>query len=123
MMQDLVGIVRRGDEMERALGALDKLRARAGRVAVPATASTTRLAHRRSTCANLLTVSEAIARAAIERTESRGAQFRDDFPDKDAAFGKVNVVVRQAGDGGMQLERVPVPPMSAEQQAIVEEMK
>ena len=46
---------------------------------------------------NLLTVSEAITRAALERKESRGAQFRDDYPDKDERFSKVNTIISQGG--------------------------
>ena len=123
MMQDLVGIVRRGPEMERALEGLGGLRERAGRVRVAGNREYNPGWHTALDLPNLLTVSEAITRAAIERTESRGAQFRDDFPDKDAAFGKVNIVLRKGSGGEMQVERVPVPPMSADQQAIVEEMK
>jgi succinate dehydrogenase / fumarate reductase flavoprotein subunit len=123
MMQDLVGIVRRGEEMERALGELEKLRQRAARVAVPGNREYNPGWHTALDLRHLLTVSEAIARAAIERTESRGAQFRDDYPEKDATLGKVNIVVKRGGDGAMRIERVPLQPMSAEQQAIVEEMK
>jgi len=123
MMQDLVGIVRTGGEMERALDALGGFRERAARVRVGGNREYNPGWHTALDLPNLLTVSEAITRAALERKESRGAQFRDDFPDKDAAFGKVNVVVKKGGDGAMQVERVPVPPMSGELQAIVEEMK
>ena len=123
MMQDLVGIVRTGPEMERALDALGGLRKRAARVRVSGNREYNPGWHTALDLPNLLIVSEAITRAALERKESRGAQFRDDFPDKDAAFGKVNVVVKKGGDGAMQVERVPVPPMSGELQAIVEEMK
>jgi succinate dehydrogenase / fumarate reductase flavoprotein subunit len=123
MMQDLVGIVRKGPEMERALEALGGFRQRAERVRVAGNREYNPGWHTALDLPNLLTVSEAITRAAIERTESRGAQFRDDFPDKDAAFGKVNIIVRKGRDGAMQVERVPVAPMTAEQQAIVEEMK
>ena len=48
---------------------------------------------------NLLMVSEAITRAALLRKESRGAQFRDDFPDKDSEWGKHNIIVRRGVDG------------------------
>ena len=57
---------------------------------------------------NLLTVSEAIVRSALERKESRGGHFRDDDPDKDKTFGSLNIVLKKAG-GGMQVERVPIP--------------
>jgi succinate dehydrogenase flavoprotein subunit len=123
MMQDLVGIVRTGAEMERALDALAGLRERAARVRVGGNREYNPGWHTALDLPNLLTVSEAVTRAALERKESRGAQFRDDFPDKDAGFGKVNVVVKKGADGAMRVERVPVPPMTAEQQAIVEEMK
>ncbi|HKX46290.1 MAG TPA: fumarate reductase/succinate dehydrogenase flavoprotein subunit, partial [Planctomycetota bacterium] len=72
---------------------------------------------------NLLIVSEAVARCAIARRESRGAHFREDFPDKVDAFGRVNHVVRRAPDGAMQLEARPVAALSEEHQRIVEEQK
>src|SRR6185295_2523236 len=72
---------------------------------------------------NLLTVSEAITRSAIERRESRGGHFRDDFPDKDKEFATFNHIVRKASDGRMQLSRQPIPKMPAELQQIIEEMK
>ena len=72
---------------------------------------------------NLLTVSEAIAVAAIERKESRGGHFRDDYPDKSAEYAKFNIVLKKAADGSMQLERRPIPPLPAELAAIIEEQK
>ena len=64
---------------------------------------------------NLLTVSEAITRAAILRKESRGGQFRDDYPKKDTAkFGKVNSVIAQ-GPGWLDADSLePIPPMPEE---------
>ena len=52
---------------------------------------------------NLLTVSEAITRSAIERKESRGGHFREDYPRKPTEFGTINIVTRKASrriDGG-----------------------
>jgi succinate dehydrogenase / fumarate reductase flavoprotein subunit len=72
---------------------------------------------------NLLTVSEAVARAAIERKESRGAQFRDDYPQKDENYSTFNIVVRKAADGSMALSREPIAPMRDELKQIIEEMK
>jgi len=72
---------------------------------------------------NLLTVSEIITRAALERKESRGAHFRDDYPAKDDKFGQVNIVVRKGSDGQMQLTRGPIPEMPAELKQIIQEMK
>jgi succinate dehydrogenase / fumarate reductase flavoprotein subunit len=72
---------------------------------------------------SLLTVSEAVTRAAIERKESRGAQFREDFPDKSADLGGVTIVVRKGVDGGMHIVREPIPPLSEAHKAIVEAQK
>ena len=71
---------------------------------------------------NLLTVSEAIARAAVERKESRGGHFRDDFPAKDPEFAKFNYSLKKSADGAMQIEKIPIPEMPAELKAIIEEM-
>jgi len=72
---------------------------------------------------NLLTVSEIVARAALERKESRGAHFRDDFPAKDEKFGTFNFVVRKGADGAPQFTREPIAPMPQELKQVIEEMK
>jgi succinate dehydrogenase / fumarate reductase flavoprotein subunit len=72
---------------------------------------------------NLLDVSEAITRAALLRKESRGAQFREDFPEKDPEWGKYNIVVRRGSEGEMLVDKRPVPPVPEELKAIIEEMK
>ena len=72
---------------------------------------------------NLLTVAEIVARAALDRKESRGAHFRDDFPAKDDTSGKVNIVARKGPNGEVRLTREPIPPMRADLQQIIEEMK
>ena len=68
-------------------------------------------------------VSEAIARSAIERKESRGGHFRDDFPDKNPDYATFNIVTAQRADGSMEVRRVPLPPMPAELKQIIEEQK
>ena len=68
-------------------------------------------------------MSEAITRSAIERKESRGGHFRDDYPDKDPTFATFNVVVRRGAGGAMEVARVPIPPMPAELQQVIEENK
>ena len=123
MMQDLVGIVRKQDEMLRALEGLQKLLKRGQQVAVPGNREYNPGWHTALDLDNLLTVSEAIARAAVERKESRGAHFREDFPNKDTAAGKFNIVVRKGTDGSMQVRREPLPEMPAELKQIIEEMK
>src|SRR5262245_61382281 len=123
MMQDQVGIVRREEEMRKALEAIGRLRARASSVRVAGNREYNPGWHTALDLPHLLTVSEGITRAAIERRESRGAQFRDDFPEKDPAFGKVSVVLRKGPDGRMIVSKEPLPPMTSEQKAIIEEMK
>src|SRR5438067_12325955 len=86
MMQDLVGIVRNEAEMKRALEGLDLLRERAKRVGVAGHREYNPGWHAALDLSNLLLVSEAVTRSAIERRESRGGHFRDDHPDKDPAF-------------------------------------
>ena len=64
-----------------------------------------------------------IARAALERKESRGGHFRDDYPVKDEKFGTFNFAVKKGADGSMQFTRVPIPPMPQELKQVIEEMK
>jgi len=123
MMQDLVGIVRREDEMQRALTGLQSLWQRAAKAGVTGNREYNPGWHTALDLSNLLTVSEAVVRSAIDRKESRGAQFRDDFPDKDPAFGNVNTVVWKGPDGAMQLRREPIPAMREELKKVIEEMK
>jgi len=123
VMQDLVGIVRTESEMQRALAALEELRARAARVGVGGHREYNPGWHAALDLRNLLTVSEAVTRSAIERKESRGGHFRDDYPEKLASFGGVNFIVRKAADGRMNVSRAPIPPMPDELKRIIEEMK
>jgi succinate dehydrogenase / fumarate reductase flavoprotein subunit len=123
MMQDLVGIVRNEPEMQRALEALGELRARAGRVGVAGHREYNPGWHAALDLDSLLTVSEAITRSAIERKESRGGHFRDDYPNKEAGFGTFNFIVRKGTDGRMEVSRTPIPEMPEELKQIIEEMK
>jgi succinate dehydrogenase / fumarate reductase flavoprotein subunit len=123
MMQDLVGIVRREEEMRRALEGIQQLWRRTRQVGVSGNREYNPGWHTALDLRNLLTVSEAITVSALERKESRGAQFRDDYQNKDAALGKVNVVVWKGPDGSMQLRREPIPEMPAYLKQIIEEMK
>jgi succinate dehydrogenase / fumarate reductase flavoprotein subunit len=122
-MQNLVGIVRSQQEMEQALAELETLKRRAENVFVPGNREYNPGWHTALDLRHLIIVSEAIARSALERRESRGGHFRDDYPEKDPAFAKFNSVVRRDPDGTMRLERAPIPPLPAELQAIIEEMQ
>jgi succinate dehydrogenase / fumarate reductase flavoprotein subunit len=123
MMQELVGIVRRENEMRRALEGLKALQERARKVSVTGNREYNPGWHTALDLQNLLTVSEIVARAALERKESRGGHFRDDFPDKDPAYGKFNIVVRRGPSGDMQVVREPIPEMRDDLNRIIEENK
>ena len=121
LMQDNVGIVRTETEMQDALKQLRQLNERANRAGV--------IGHREYNpgwqtaldLTNLLIVSEAIALAALERKESRGAQFREDYPDKDERFAKVNTIASKAADGSMQIRLEPLPEMPDYLKRVIEE--
>jgi succinate dehydrogenase / fumarate reductase flavoprotein subunit len=122
-MQDMVGIVRTENEMQQALGAIAQLHTRADRVGIAGNREYNNGWHTAMDLENLLVVSEAVTRAALLRKESRGAQFREDFPGKDVEWGKHNIVVKRGADGGMQVEKRALPPIPDELKAVIEEMK
>jgi succinate dehydrogenase flavoprotein subunit len=123
VMQTQVGIVRTEAEMQQALADLTALKARAARVGVTGHRDYNPGWHTAVDLRNLLTVSEAITRSAIERKESRGGHFREDYPDKAAEFGKINIVTRQAKNGSMEVVRLPIPEMPAELKQVIEEQR
>jgi succinate dehydrogenase / fumarate reductase flavoprotein subunit len=122
-MQDNVGIVRTESEMQSELEHLQKFWERANRVGVTGNRDFNPGWHTALDLKNLLTISEAITRAAIERKESRGAQFRDDYPDKDERFAKVNTMISKASDGTMRIRLEPLPEMPDYLKQVIEEMK
>jgi succinate dehydrogenase / fumarate reductase, flavoprotein subunit len=122
-MQDLVGIVRTEHEMRRALENIDQLRGRAERSGIGGHRQFNNGWHTALDLTSLLTVSEAVTRAALLRKESRGAQFREDFPNKDGEWGKHNIVVKRGADGEMQVEQRALGPLPEELKAVIEEMK
>jgi succinate dehydrogenase / fumarate reductase, flavoprotein subunit len=122
-MQHNVGIVRDESEM---LAELDHLRTyweRAAGVGVIGNRDFNPGWHTALDLKNLLTVSEAITRAALERKESRGAQFREDYPNKDDKFSKVNTIIRKTSDGTMEVRLEPLPEMPDYLKQVIEEMK
>jgi succinate dehydrogenase / fumarate reductase flavoprotein subunit len=122
-MQALVGIVRLEDEMKEALVRIGQYKERASRVGASGHREYHAGWHTALDLRNLLTVSEAVALSAIERKESRGGHFREDHPDKAAEFSTVNVMVKQAADGSMQLSRIPIPPIPDHLKQVIEEQK
>src|SRR5579885_2701216 len=122
-MQNLVGIVRTESEMRQALDCIAQYRARAARAGVGGNRQYNNGWHTALDLANLLDVAEAITRAALMRTESRGAQFREDYPEKDPEWGKLNIVVRRGDAAEMLVEKRPIPPIPDELKKVIEENK
>jgi len=123
MMQQLVGIVRNEDEMLRAVEHLRMMRTRQARVHVPGNREYNTGWHTALDLDNLLTVSEAVTMAALERKESRGAHFREDYPAKDEKSGKFNLIIYKNSAGEMQVKQEPLREIRTDLKQIIEEMK
>jgi succinate dehydrogenase / fumarate reductase flavoprotein subunit len=106
-MNDLVGIIRREAEMAEALERLTALRARAERVVVEGHRQYNPGWHLALDLRNMLDVAECVARAALERQESRGGHTREDFPTMDPQWRRVNLVCRKGDDGTIELVHQP----------------
>ncbi|MGH3735665.1 MAG: fumarate reductase/succinate dehydrogenase flavoprotein subunit [Micromonosporaceae bacterium] len=113
VMQDLVGIIRRKEELEAALEKLVGIRERAAKVGATGGRRYNPGWHLALDLRNMLVVSECTARAALEREESRGGHTRDDFPGMDAEWRQVNLVCSLDGDT-VNLDRKPLPKMRPE---------
>jgi succinate dehydrogenase / fumarate reductase flavoprotein subunit len=118
MMNDLVGIIRRGPELTKALEELQTVRKRVSSVAVEGHRQYNPGWHLALDLRNMLVVSEAVAASALEREESRGGHTREDFPAMDPAWRQVNLVCRLAGGDPSQsatdVIRQPVPGIRAD---------
>ena len=123
MMQNNVGIVRNEMEMKTALDHLKNFWERAYRVSVSGHREFNPGWHTALDLKNLLVVSEAITQAALERKESRGAQFREDYPKKEERFAKVNTMISKAPDGSIQIRLEALPEMPDYLKQVIEEMK
>ena len=123
MMQDQVGIVRNEHDMQAAVEGIGRLWERAERVAVSGNREYNPGWHTALDLLNLLTYSEAIARSALARKESRGAHTRLDYPDKDEKLGKLSVVIRKNSDGDLEVSWEPVPDIPEGLQRIIDARK
>jgi succinate dehydrogenase / fumarate reductase flavoprotein subunit len=121
-MQSLVGIIRTEAELKDALGRLEELKERAKRARVEGGRTYNPGWHLALDLAALLSVAEAIARAALERKESRGGHTRDDYPGPDPHFAKVNLVVRQQ-NGAISVSQEPLPALPADLQGLFQDKK
>jgi succinate dehydrogenase / fumarate reductase flavoprotein subunit len=120
-MHDLVGIIRTAPEMEQALERIARLKERVAALSVEGHRQYNPGWHLALDLPHMLLVSECIARAALEREESRGGHTRDDFPATDAEWARTNLVCSRDPDGGVVLSRQPLPSMPAELAEIFEE--
>src|SRR6478609_2877878 len=114
VMNDLVGIIRTADEIQLALKKLDELRQRAEHLVVEGHRQFNPGWHLALDLRNMLAVSECVARAALERTESRGGHTRDDYPVMDAEWRHLLLVCTQRTNGSVRIERKEQVPMRAD---------
>jgi succinate dehydrogenase flavoprotein subunit len=119
-MNDLVGIIRTADEIQLALKKLDELRQRAQHVVVEGHRQFNPGWHLALDLRNMLAVSECVARAALERTESRGGHTRDDYPAMDADWRHVLLVCSQHTNGSVRVEHQQQVPMRADLSGLFE---
>jgi succinate dehydrogenase / fumarate reductase, flavoprotein subunit len=120
-MNDLVGIIRRAEELSRSLVEIEALKARAAHLSVEGHRQYNPGWHLALDLRNMLLVSECIAKAALEREESRGGHTRDDFPGPDEEWGAKNIVLTLDDSGtGVDLALQPLPQMPADLQTIFE---
>jgi succinate dehydrogenase / fumarate reductase flavoprotein subunit len=119
-MQDNVGLIRTEAEMQQALVEIGALRERLRRVSVEGNRQYNPGWHLAMDMHSMLTVAEAVTRSAIERKESRGGHTRDDYPNTDSQFGRLNMVTR-GRHGEMVVEHQPLPEMPDDLKALLEE--
>ena len=112
-MQEGAGLARNEAGLSTCLNRVIELQERAGRVHVPGSRRYNPGWHTARDLRFMLTIAEAIVRAALERKESRGAHWRLDHLEKDPAFGRINLLASN-DQGRMELKRRPVPEMPAE---------
>jgi succinate dehydrogenase / fumarate reductase flavoprotein subunit len=123
VMQNLVGIFRVEEDMVKAMGELEKLKARAARVRVEGSRLFNPGWHLSRDLKSMLTVSEAVTRSAMARKESRGAHSRIDFPKLDEQiWGKQHNLITRDGEG-MKLQQAPVDEIPAELKELLAEEK
>ena len=122
VMQRNAGIIRDNGGLETALAELEKLKRRARRVGLTGSREYNPGWHTAIDLRSLLVVSEATARAALERTESRGGHTRSDYPDSDERQAREQIVIKKEGDR-MAVRREAQPPLPAALEKLIKEGK
>lgn len=122
-MQELVGIVRVEKELTEAIEIIKTTSEQIKKTGCGGNRGYNPGWHTAIELKHMITVAEAIARAAKERKESRGGHFREDFPEKSDEYGKVNITVRKNSDGSMEVNKIPKAPLREDLQSIINEMK
>ncbi len=112
-MSDLVGIIRKEDDIKEALAELEKLRARAANVSAEGGPAYNPGWHLALDLRNILLIADCVAEAALERQESRGGHTRDDFPGMSPEWRKVNLIAVLEGDH-VALKKQPMTPMRSD---------
>ncbi len=120
VMQRSAGIIRDKSGLETALTELEKLKGRARKVGITGSREYNPGWHTAMDLRSLLVVSEATARAALERTESRGAHTRSDYPDSDERQAREHIVIKKEGDR-MLVRREAQPPLPADLMQLIKE--
>jgi succinate dehydrogenase / fumarate reductase flavoprotein subunit len=123
MMQDLVGIARTAKELSEAVEQIRQLQKEAENVGCDGNRGYNPGWHTAMELKHMLTIAEAIAVSAMERKESRGGHFREDFPEKSESFGKINHCLKKQENGTMKINAIPVNKLRDDLEQIVEENK
>ncbi|MEQ8552228.1 MAG: fumarate reductase/succinate dehydrogenase flavoprotein subunit [Cyclobacteriaceae bacterium] len=120
-MQDLVGIVRSEKGLNEALSVIEELKERSENVGCNGNREFNPGWHTAIELKHMLTIAEAIARAAVVRKESRGGHYRSDFTEKNEQYGEVNSMVWKDADGRMKMDQLTKTPIRKDLQEIINE--
>lgn len=123
IMQHKVGIIRNEADLQSALTSLEEIEQRANRVSVEGSIQFNPGWHLAQDLKNMVVVSKAVAKCALERRESRGGHTRDEYPGYNAQLSKVNAIIKMGEDGKMEYSQVPLSEMPPELKKLFEEDK
>jgi succinate dehydrogenase / fumarate reductase flavoprotein subunit len=122
-MQELVGITRNETDLTKGMAKIEEIKALIKNVGCDGNRNFNPGWHTAMELHHMITVAEAITRAALQRRESRGGHFREDFPEKSNDLGNVNISIIKSGSDAMDVKQKPKLSMRPDLQQIIEEMK